>query len=370
MHIIGLKLINFRNYGSLNINFSGGFNIIYGDNAQGKTNIVEAIFMCSSGRSHRTSKDMDMIRIGEKSYYIKLASQKDIGDTIIEIVYEKEGKKRVRINEIPARKIGDLMGNLNTVIFSPEDLMIIKEGPSERRRFIDITLSQLKPSYFFDLQQYMKVLEQRNTLLKEIQLNKALIDTLDIWNKNLADIGSRIIRARNEFIKKLSSVAEKNHKKLTNERENLSIRYNPSIHSNDMDDINETSRSFLKTLENTKKLELIKNVTMCGPQRDDYEIILDGISLKLYGSQGQQRTAILSMKLAEIDIMKEDTGEYPVLLLDDVMSELDQNRQKYLFENLKDIQTFITCTDKSFFQERITGNASFFKIDDGKVSME
>lgn len=367
MYIKELKLKNFRNYEEMNVAFEKKFNIIYGDNAQGKTNILEAIFICSSGRSHRTSKDSEMIRLGEQFYSIKLNLEKENVDSNIEVSYIKDEKKKVRINEIPVQKLGNMMGHLNTVIFSPEDLLIIKEGPSERRRFIDITISQLRPSYFYDLQQYIKVLEQRNTLLKEIQYNKSLMDTLEIWSSNLAKIGARIIKVRNDFIKRLSEAAEKNHYRLTDNMERLCVGYNPSFDVRSFEALESIESDFSKKLEEIRSRELMKCTTLCGPQRDDYEIILDGKSTKQFGSQGQQRTSVLSIKLAEIEIMKEDTGEYPVLLLDDVMSELDHNRQEFLLRNLNEVQTFITCTDKSFFKERFCGESGYLRVKSGKI---
>lgn len=366
MYINKLKLRYFRNYKELDVEFSQGYNIIYGDNAQGKTNIIEAIFLCASGRSHRTSRDTELVGSGENGYYVKLDIFKKDRDSSIEMIFEKNGRKNIKINEIPVKKIANLMGHLNVVIFSPEDLFIIKEGPSERRRFIDITLSQLKPSYFHDLQQYSKILLQRNMLLKVMVNKKELFDTLEIWNNHLIKTGSRIMKVRNEFIGIMDVKAGIRHKQLTNEAENLSVRYVPSFNVKNMYDLNDIEESYRKTIEAAIKKEIIKCTTLFGPHRDDYDIILNGMSTKIYGSQGQQRTAVLSIKLSEIDIMKEDTEDYPVLLLDDVLSELDNNRQEYLFENIGKIQTFITCTDKSFFR-KADSNAKFFNVVNGTV---
>ena len=208
----------------LNIDFKNGINVIYGDNAQGKTNIFESIFLCASGRSHRTSKDIELIELGENGFYIKLDFERENNKASIEIGCEREAKKKIKVNEIPIKKIGDLIGNLNAVIFSPEDLMIIKEGPSERRRFIDITISQLRPSYFYDLQQYSKVLQQRNSLLKEIEKKKSLIDTLEVWNNNLVNIAARIIKVRNEFILRLAVIAEKKHRVLNRSKGKINCK--------------------------------------------------------------------------------------------------------------------------------------------------
>lgn len=367
MYIRKLKLRYFRNYKDLEIEFGQGYNIIYGDNAQGKTNIIEAIFLCASGRSHRTSRDIELVSSGENGYFIRLDMLKDEADASIEMIFEKNERKKIKINDIPAKKIGSLMGHLNAVIFSPEDLFIIKEGPSERRRFLDITLSQLRPSYFHDLQQYAKILLQRNMLLKEMVNRKELYDTLEIWNNHIVKTGSRIIKARNEFIKRMDKTACERHKQLSNGEEKLEVRYVPSFNFRITNDIAEIESEYRKALEASIKREMFKCSTLLGPHRDDYDIMLNGMSTKIYGSQGQQRTAVLSMKLSEIDIMKEDTGDYPVLLLDDVLSELDNNRQEYLFENIGSIQTFITCTDKAFFRKN-DSSARFYRIIKGTVN--
>lgn len=367
MNIKSLKLYNFRNYEKLNIEFSPYYNIIFGNNAQGKTNILEAIFLCSSGRSHRTSKDSDLVKLNEKGFQIKLDMERQGIDKSIYLSYEMEQKKKIKINEIQTKKIGDLIGILNTVIFSPEDLLIIKQGPSERRRFIDITLSQIRISYFHDLQQFSRILKQRNNLLKEISKNPKLIDTLEAWNENFVDIGSRIMKARNEYIKNLSEKTYINHLKLTNNSEKLIIKYAPSVKIDHFEDLEIIKQKFLKELEIKKRIEILKGSTLIGPQRDDYEFYLDDINLKIYGSQGQQRTSVLSMKLSEIEIMKEVNGEYPVLLLDDVMSELDNNRQEYLLNSLKNIQTFITYTEKDFFNDKIDSRSKFFYVCKGEI---
>lgn len=367
MRVKAIKLFNFRNYSSLNIDFATNFNIIYGDNAQGKTNILEAIFLCASGRSHRTSKSVDMVKMGNNIFYIKLHISRDESDCIIEISFDNQEKRIIKINEIPIKKIGNLMGQFNAVLFSPEDLLIIKEGPSERRRFVDITLSQLRPAYFYDLQQYSKILTQRNSLLKEIQVKKSLLDTIEVWNKKLAEVGAKIIKSRYDFTIELSKIAKQRHSNLTDGMENLDFKYVPAISIERNNDVKEIENNFIKILEQSLTREIIRGTTITGPQRDDYEFYLNDCNIKLYGSQGQQRTAILSLKLSEIEIMKAYTGEFPVLLLDDVMSELDIKRQQYLLNELKDIQTFVTCTDKDFFENKLKGEISYFNISRGEI---
>lgn len=367
MHIKCIQLRNYRNYNYLNLNFADTFNIIYGNNAQGKTNIIEAIFLCASGRSHRTSRDDELIKNGDSGFEIKLLMEKNGSEEEIHITFSKEERKKIRINEIPIRKIGDLMGHLNAVIFSPEDLLIIKQGPSERRRFIDITLSQLRPSYFYDLQQYSKILFQRNCLLKKIIINKQLEDTLDVWNKHLVKTGSRIMKARNSFVSTLDNFSAARHSKLTNNEEKLQLKYSPSFDNNfDCSDI-EIEKVFYEILTRCKSKEIMKGTTLYGPHRDDLDIVLDGESTKIYGSQGQQRTCVLSMKLAEIDLMKEESGEFPVLLLDDVLSELDDKRKEYLLESVQGVQSFITSTDRRFFQ-RSPESTAFIHVENGALS--
>lgn len=358
-------LRTYRNYNLLDTKFNVGFNIIYGNNAQGKTNILEAIYLCTTGRSHRTIKDNELIKYGSDKYTVKVIYHKaDRNDNSIEIRYVTKEKKNILINEIPIKKIGSLMGQLNSVMFSPEDLQIIKEGPSERRRFIDIALSQLKPSYFYNLQQYIKILNQRNHLLKEIFLRKESVNTLDIWNQSLADTGSKIIKERVKFIEDLYRKAYNFHKSITNNKEKLLIKYISSIRFELETDI---KGAFLERLDEEKGREIQKGTTLVGPQRDDIEILVNDASLKQYGSQGQQRTAVLSLKLSELEIIKDNCGEYPVLLLDDVMSELDRKRREYLIENIKNIQTFITCTDKNDFIKDIDNGSCFIRIENGAV---
>jgi len=365
-----LSLKDFRNYKDAFILFSRDLNIIYGNNAQGKTNIIEAIFLCASGRSHRTAKDSELVRINKNRFDISLELFKGEGKKSIDIIYETGKKKMVKVNEIPVSRIGNLMGNLLAVIFSPEDILIIKEGPSQRRRFIDITISQIKPSYFYDLQQFSKILLQRNTLLKEIQFNRSLIETLDIWDEKLSETAARIMMVRNAFINELHKKSKGIHQKITNGCEILDIKYKPSINIKNFNDAGSLKKELIDGLSKNRSIELKRCVTVVGPHRDDYDILINGLNLKIYGSQGQQRTAVLSLKLAEIEIIKSMIGENPVLLLDDVMSELDFERREFLLENIKNIQTFITCTEKDIFEKRKSEEVIFIHVEDGNVKIE
>lgn len=367
MYVDKVSLRNFRNYKDETIEFSKDLNIIYGQNAQGKTNIIESVFLCASGRSHRTSKDAELVNIDATGFSILLELQKAEDRKNIGIEYERGKKKIIKINEIPIKKIGNLMGNLLAVIFSPEDILIIKEGPSQRRRFIDITLCQLKPSYFYDLQQYNKILLQRNALLKEIQFRRNLLDTLEVWDDKIAELSSRIMIARNEFIGKLCEIAKKIHFKLTDGSETMEIKYSSSIDINNFSDVSQLKDEFIRQFSNVRASELKRCITLIGPHRDDYEMLLNGLSLKTFGSQGQQRTSVLSLKLAEIEIIKSETDQNPVLLLDDVMSELDFKRREFLLENIRNIQTFITCTDKDLFENRNFGDNLYIRVETGKT---
>lgn len=368
MIVKSLDLENFRNHKRTKISFSDSFNIIFGDNGQGKTNILEAIYLCASGRSHRTAKDSELIRFTCSSYKVETLVKNNGLDKNIFIEYHEDQKKQIKINEIPLHKIGALMGKLYAVLFSPEDLFIVKQGPMERRRFVDITLSQIKPSYFYDLQQLSKILKQRNSLLKILNKNIALIDTMDIWNQKLAEVSAAILTARQIFSKKLSELAQNQHKFLTVEKEIISFDYHCNIPVSDGAEKSEIIDIYLKQLEKNITRDIALGYTSAGPHRDDYDISINGTSLKLFGSQGQQRSSVLSLKIAEIELIYNETGEYPVLLLDDVMSELDENRQKYLMDSIKNVQTFITCTSYVHFRDTLKSSCKYFKIEEGSVT--
>lgn len=370
LHIERLNLKGFRNYSDIKLEFNKNYNIIYGENAQGKTNIIEAIFLCASGRSHRTSKDSELLNVKGDRYYIKLDCVKQDENISVEILSEKEKKRVIKLNEVPLKKIGGLMGNVLAVIFSPEDLSVINEGPSLRRRFIDITLSQIKPSYFYDLQQYNRILLQRNSLLKEIQLNKSLADILEVWNIKISETAARIINTRCEFIKRLACAAKRNHNMLSGNIEEMQIIYSSSIKINEFDDTEKIKDNMVNELNRLKYVEIKRGTTLKGPHRDDYDIFINGMEVKSFGSQGQKRTVILSIKLSELEIIREETGEYPILLLDDVMSELDYKRREILFDSVKDIQTFITCTEKDIISTNKFDNMAFINVKNGNTIID
>ncbi|WHH57245.1 DNA replication/repair protein RecF [Petroclostridium sp. X23] len=365
MYVGNLKLYNYRNYTSVDIDFSKSINIIYGNNAQGKTNILEAIYLFATGRSHRTSKEKELIRFGQDFANIKLSFLNEDQLNCGEMILSQNQKKKIKINEVPINKIGELMGFFNAVMFSPEDLNLIKEGPSQRRRFLDICISQMRPAYFYNLQQYIKVLDQRNNLLKKINKNKSLYETLFIWDEKLIEYGSKIILYRVSFINKLKEVARKIHENITRDMEDLDIEYMPNVRIENAAQISDIKKIFKESLNKNISREIDMGITLTGPHRDDINFKINSVTVKNFGSQGQQRTVVLSLKMAEMEFMKEDKGEYPVLLLDDIMSELDIHRQDYIIRNISDKQVIITCTDIDRFN--INNHTAVYKIENGNV---
>ena len=347
MIIKSLELENFRNYKNLHLYFDEGTNILTGENAQGKTNILEAIYLCSTTKSHKGSKDSEIINFESDEGHLRSIIDKKNEELRIDIHLRKSKSKVIALNLEKLKKTSELIGILNVVLFSPEDLNIIKGGPSYRRSFIDMQICRLDSSYVFNLSNYNKIIDQRNKLLKDIYFQPALRETLFIWDSQLQSYGSQVIKKRKEFINELNNIVKEIHYKLTNQKEFLDIRYEPDTAE---DKIEETLK------ENAEK-DLKSKITSCGPHRDDFIININGMDARKYGSQGQQRTAALSLKLAEIEIIKKNTNDNPIFLLDDVLSELDSNRQNMLLESISNIQTIITCTGlDDFVNER-------FKID-------
>ena len=367
MYITDLKLKNFRNYGNQILSFSEERNIIFGRNAQGKTNVLEAIFLCSTGRSHRTYRDFEMISASKDALKVELILNKKIlGVVKIEIEIGFNGKKGVKINEIPIRKIGELMGHLNVVIFSPEDVGLVKGEPQNRRRFLDMFISQIKPSYFFNVQQYNKALRQRNALLKQIKERTELLDTLEAWNVALAKNGARIMNDRRYFINELGKSAKDNYIRLAGNTEELCVSYIPMVKISEDDAIDKIELKFLQGLEKSLENDIARLSTQLGPHRDDFLLVNNEKELKTYGSQGQQRSCSLALKMAQVDVMEVETGDIPILLLDDVMSELDRERRQNLSKNMKKAQTFITCTDSELFDNEDGVKSRFFQIEAGQ----
>lgn len=365
MIIKSLELSDYRNYESLNIVFDKGTNILYGDNAQGKTNILEAIYMSATTKSHKLSKDQEIIKFDKQESHIRTYIEKDDIETRIDMHLRKSKSKGIAIDGIKIKKATELLGLLKVVFFSPEDLCIIKNGPSERRRFIDIELCQLDNFYLYNLNNYNKIVNQRNNLLKNLFFNPELKDTLSIYDAQLVSYGSKIIERRKQFIEQLNDIIFDIHGSLSGNRENLRILYEPNTDIDDYERI---------LFENHDKDIKLKQTTV-GPHRDDISFLVKSestnnieIDIRKYGSQGQQRTAALSLKLSEIEMVKKVTKDTPVLLLDDVLSELDSNRQNYLLNSIGDIQTIITCTGLDEFVNNRFEINKVFKVTNGSVS--
>lgn len=343
MIIKNLELTNYRNYTNQKVEFSPNLNVIIGKNAQGKTNLLESVFLCAIGRSPRTSKDKDLINWNSDYARVTLSVEKKIGSKEIDLYLFNNQNKAIKIDKIGIKKIGQLLGTFNAIYFSPDELKLIKESPDERRRFMDIDLCQFDKNYFYSLGNYNKVLMQRNKLLKTPDI-QTLKDTITIWNEQLATHGARIILLRLNLIEKLKKFAHKIHKELTSDLEDLELTYVGYVAETE----NELKNLLLKKYEESIDKDIKLGYTTVGPHRDDLKIEANNIDLRSFGSQGQQRTASLSLKLAELEVFRENLGEYPVLLLDDVLSELDMTRQNKLLEFIRPIQTLISCTDFDF----------------------
>lgn len=357
MIIKSIELKNFRNYEDLNISFDDGTNILFGDNAQGKTNILEAAYLSGTTKSHKGSKDKEMVRFGEQEAHIRTIVVKKEKEYQIDIHLKQNRSKGIAINKIPIKKASDLFGILNMVFFSPEDLNIIKNGPSERRRFLDAELCQLDKIYLADLTKYNKVLNQRNKLLKDMVYRPDLKETLSIWDMQLMESGKKIIRRRKQFVDELNEIVHEIHYRISGEKEELLLQYEPNV-----DDI-----FFEDELNRAKERDLKYCQTSVGPHRDDLLFSIHGVDIRKFGSQGQQRTSALSLKLSEIELVKKSIHDTPILLLDDVLSELDSNRQNYLLNNIHDTQTIITCTGLDEFVKNRFEINKVFEVISGTV---
>ena len=342
------------------MNFDEKINIIYGDNAQGKTNILESMYVCATSKSHRGSKDREIIRFDNDESHIKVNVKKNDMNYRIDMHLKKNKPKGIAVNGIPIKRAVELFGILNIVFFSPEDLNIIKNGPSERRRFIDMELSQLDKIYLDCLINYNKVVNQRNSLLKEYAFSgrEDIISSLDIWDMQLVKYGNDVIKSREKFVKEINDLVKSIHTKLSGDREQLEIIYEPCVKEQD----------FESELVRVRARDLKFKCTNIGPHKDDMCFLINGMDVRKYGSQGQQRTAALSLKLAEIELVKQIIHDTPVLFLDDVLSELDSRRQNFLLDSIGNIQTMITCTGlDEFINNRFSIN-KIFKVVNGTVS--
>lgn len=363
MYIKEIRLQQFRNYQEQYLQFNRHLNVITGNNAQGKTNLLESIYIMSMGRSFRTNKDSEMIGFGKDVCQVTSISVKEDRETEIQITYRKEGKL-IKIDGVRAPKISDMLKQVYAVAFSPEDLKIVKEEPEKRRKFIDRELCQIRPVYYKNLGKYKKILQNRNILLKEGNADRQL---LSVYDEELAFYGTKLIGDRASFITKLQQISKDIHQKITDGKERLEISYESNIPV--AQDPAEQRRVFLQQLDNSFVRDISKRNTESGPHRDDLKIQVNGIDMRRFGSQGQQRTAALSLKLAEIYLIREETGEDAVLLLDDVLSELDAQRQTFLLNRLKDIQIFITTTEISDALLQSFTEGSIFSVENGTVRL-
>ena len=358
MIIKSIELADYRNYDCLSLQFDRGTNILYGDNAQGKTNILEAIFVAATTKSHKGAKDREIVSFGKEEAHIRTYLEKEGVEIRVDMHLRKNKSKGIAIDGQKIKKAADLMGLCNVVFFSPEDLGIIKNGPGERRRFVDMELCQLDSVYLYNLNHYNRIVNQRNKLLKDMYMNPDLKETLGIWDMQLVSFGSKIIERRKLFEEQLNEIIFGIHKKLSGDKEELVIHYEPDVEAED----------FEKRLKMNQDRDIRAKMTSVGPHRDDFSFIIGDIDIRRYGSQGQQRTAALSLKLSEIELVKKIARDTPVLLLDDVLSELDSNRQNYLLNSIGDIQTIITCTGlEEFVNHRFEIN-KVYKVSEGTVT--
>lgn len=360
MTIKSLELENFRNYGTLSVCFDSGTNILCGDNAQGKTNILEAIYLSATTKSHKGSRDRDIINFAADEAHIRTRVVKDGLENRVDMHLRKNKSKGIAINGQKIKKAADLLGLLNVVFFSPEDLSIIKNGPAQRRRFVDMELCQLDSSYLYHLNNYSKIVNQRNKLLKELYFKPGLKDTLSVWDSQLVSYGSKVTERRNAFVSQLNEMIYGIHLKLSGGKEALKIVYEPDV----------LPENFAKKLASCLEKDMKFGQTSAGPHRDDFSFMAGDVDIRKFGSQGQQRTAALSLKLAEIELVRKVAGDAPLLLLDDVLSELDSSRQNYLLNSIGDIQTIITCTGlEEFVRNRFEIN-KVFEVSNAAISVK
>lgn len=363
MYVKKLELKNFRNYENLQMEFNPGINLITGRNAQGKTNLIEAVYLISMGRSFRPGRDSEMIRFGQNEAVVKAEAVKSLMDTRIDICINRKSKKSIKKDGKQLHKTSELLNNIYIVAFTPEDLRIVKDEPEKRRAFINKELAQIKPAYYLSLSRYKKVLQQRNSCLKEEPLRPSM---LQLWDMQLVQYGAEIMQMRKAFIDQLSVFSGKIHESITCGQEKLDIQYASNVK---YDPDKEKQMNILQeALEQSSETDRRMKTTTRGPHKDDLRFMVNGINARKFGSQGQQRTCALSLKLAELDFIKQETGESAILLLDDVMSELDQSRRAYLTDSLEENQIFITMTEAEEELIRAYRHPAVFKVKDGHIN--
>lgn len=365
MNVKDIKLVNFRNYENISVDLNDKLNIFIGKNAQGKTNLIESIYMCSKGNSFRTNKDNEIINFEKDETYIGCNVNINNYNRLIELKLNRNNPKIIRINKTPLKSYKELNSGLNLVVFSPEDLKIVKEGPSFRRDLLDKSIIQIRPVYNYNLNKYNKILNQRNNILKSNRLKGNMEDLLEAFDIQLVKVGSSIMLNRMEYIGMLNEQSKSIHKVISNDKENLDIEYSSNIEISDIQE--ELENNYYKALKDSIKRDMEYRSTQVGPHRDDLIINLNDNSARVFGSQGQQRSIVLSLKLAEVEILKKVRGSYPVLLLDDVYSELDVDRRKYLTKLFNDMQTFITMTNVENLDKIDYPNKTIYYIENGSI---
>ena len=370
MRLNELQIKNYRNYQELQLSFNKNLIIFLGENAQGKTNILESIYVLAMTKSHRTSNEQELIRWETEGAYISGLVDRGRSTIPLELFLSKKGRK-TKVNHIEQKKLSSYIGQLNVILFAPEDLSLVKGSPQVRRKFLDMEIGQIDPIYLYDLVQYQSVLKQRNQYLKQLYEKKQSDEVyLDVLTEQLIDFGSKIILARQRFVERLGYWANALHQKISQEKEVLQIDYLSNIPAT-IQSLPEIQQHFAQALAQVKERERFRQITLVGPHRDDLDFLINEKNVQTFGSQGQQRTTALSVKLAEIDLMKEETGEYPILLLDDVMSELDDSRQLHLLATIEGkVQTFLTTTTLDHVKDKMPVEAEIFYVEQGHIKGE
>ena len=371
MKLTELNLHHFRNYDEAQVEFSPQINVLIGENAQGKTNLLESIYVLAMTRSHRTNNDRELIEFGKDAAQIKGTVQRELGSLKLELDIGKHGKK-AKANHLEKARLSEYLGQLNVILFAPEDLALVKGAPTVRRRFIDMEFGQVSPKYLHDLTQYRDILKQRNRYLKQLQSHEAQDQLyLEVLSEQLAAVGGAIISQRVKFLSELEGYAQELHQSITQGRENLTFEYSSAVKDASTLTEVELSEALMDLYRQNQSKEIFQGTTLYGPHRDDVRFLINHKNVQTYGSQGQQRTTALSVKLAEIDLMKNQTGEYPILLLDDVLSELDGARQTHLLKTIQDkIQTFLTTPGLSDVARNLIKEPRIFHIRDGQIIPE
>ncbi|MGO4889013.1 DNA replication/repair protein RecF [Anaerobacillus sp. MEB173] len=368
MHISELTLTNYRNYEKQHVTFENKVNVILGENAQGKTNIMEAIYVLALAKSHRTSRDKDLICWDQEYAKIEGRLQKANGPISMEVIISSKGKK-VKVNRLEQRKLSEYIGTANVVMFAPEDLNLVKGSPQVRRRFIDMEIGQINPVYLHHLSKYQKILQQRNHLLRDLQKKRQDLTMLDVLTAQLIESAAKIIERRFQFLQFLQTWAQKVHHDISRGLEKLIIEYKPSVKVSESMDLSRIEGVLEDSFANVKEKEIMRGTSLVGPHRDDLGFLVNGKDVQTFGSQGQQRTTALSLKLAEIELIKAKVGEYPILLLDDVLSELDDYRQSHLLNTIQGkVQTFVTTTSVEGIDHETLNEAATYEVQQGAIT--